>query len=87
VVDFRNHYESEIGILKGHYTDVDTFHESLPIIEQLKDFKEDKNLVMYCTGGFVVKKLRLILNTKGLKCIPTRRRNINYMQTDKKNLE
>jgi predicted sulfurtransferase len=43
--------------------DVDT--ESLPIInEQLKDFKEDKNLVMYCTGEFGVRKLRLILNTR-----------------------
>jgi UPF0176 protein len=44
VVDFRNHYESEIGYFKGAITpDVDTFHESLPIInEQLKDFKEDK---------------------------------------------
>jgi UPF0176 protein len=45
VVDFRNHYESEIGYFKGAITpDVDTFRESLPIInEQLKDFKEDKN--------------------------------------------
>ncbi|NUM57206.1 MAG: EscU/YscU/HrcU family type III secretion system export apparatus switch protein [Bdellovibrionaceae bacterium] len=45
VVDFRNHYESEIGHFKGAITpDVDTFRESLPIIEeQLKDFKEDKN--------------------------------------------
>jgi UPF0176 protein len=46
VVDFRNHYESEIGHFKGAITpDVETFRESLPIInEQLKDFKEDKNL-------------------------------------------
>jgi hypothetical protein len=37
----------------------------LPIInEQLKDFKEDKNLVMYCTGGIRCEKHRLTLNTK-----------------------
>src|SRR5690606_29559298 len=33
VVDFRNHYESEVGHFKGAITpDVDTFRESLPII-------------------------------------------------------
>jgi UPF0176 protein len=32
VVDFRNHYESEIGYFKGAITpDVDTFRESLPL--------------------------------------------------------
>ena len=47
VVDFRNHYESEIGHFKGAITpDVETFRESLPIInEQLQNHKEDKNLV------------------------------------------
>ena len=45
VVDFRNHYESEVGHFEGAITpDVETFRESLPIInEQLQDFKEDKN--------------------------------------------
>ena len=49
LVDFRNHYESEIGHFKGAITpDVDTFRESLPIInEQLQRHKEDKKLVMY----------------------------------------
>lgn len=69
VVDFRNHYESEIGHFKGAITpDVETFRESLPIInEQLKDFKEDKNLVMYCTGGIRCEKASAYFKQQGFK--------------------
>ena len=69
VVDFRNHYESEIGYFKGAITpDVDTFRESLPIINsQLKDFKEDKNLVMYCTGGIRCEKASAYFKHQGFK--------------------
>src|SRR5690606_19976494 len=57
-VDMRNHYESEIGHFVGAIKpDVDTFRESLPIIEaQLAEHKEDKNLLMYCTGGIRCEK-------------------------------
>jgi UPF0176 protein len=67
VVDMRNHYESEIG----HFTnaikpDVDTFRESLPIIEeQLSQFKEGKNLLMYCTGGIRCEKASAYFKHKG----------------------
>ena len=69
VVDFRNHYESEIGHFKGAITpDVETFRESLPIInEQLQDFKEDKNLVMYCTGGIRCEKASAYFKHQGFK--------------------
>ncbi|WP_338409506.1 rhodanese-related sulfurtransferase [uncultured Flavobacterium sp.] len=69
VVDFRNHYESEVGRFKGAITpDVETFRESLPIInEQLKDFKEDKNLVMYCTGGIRCEKASAYFKHQGFK--------------------
>ena len=69
VVDFRNHYESEIGHFKGAITpDVETFRESLPIInEQLKDFKENKNLVMYCTGGIRCEKASAYFKHQGFK--------------------
>ena len=69
VVDFRNHYESEIGHFIGAITpDVETFRESLPIInEQLKDFKEDKNLVMYCTGGIRCEKASAYFKHQGFK--------------------
>jgi UPF0176 protein len=69
VVDFRNHYESEIGHFKGAITpDVETFRESLPIInEQLKDHKNDKNLVMYCTGGIRCEKASAYFKHQGFK--------------------
>jgi UPF0176 protein len=58
LIDFRNHYEHEVGHFKGAILpDVDTFRESLPIIEEayLKG-NEDKNIVMYCTGGIRCEK-------------------------------
>ncbi|MFD0863065.1 rhodanese-related sulfurtransferase [Sungkyunkwania multivorans] len=69
LVDMRNHYESEIGHFKGAITpDVDTFRESLPIIEDdLKAHKEDKNLVMYCTGGIRCEKASAYFKHKGFK--------------------
>ncbi|MCL4165566.1 UNVERIFIED_CONTAM: hypothetical protein GTU68_006519 [Idotea baltica] len=69
LVDMRNHYESEIGHFKNAVTpDVDTFRESLDIIEDdLKDHKEDKNLVMYCTGGIRCEKASAYFKHKGFK--------------------
>ncbi|MDA8658559.1 rhodanese-related sulfurtransferase, partial [Flavobacteriaceae bacterium] len=68
-VDMRNHYESEIGHFKGAVTpDVDTFRESLPLIEEnLAAHKEDKNLVMYCTGGIRCEKASAYFKHKGFK--------------------
>ncbi len=65
----RNHYESEIGHFKGAVTpDVDTFRDSLDIIEaDLKDHKEDKKLVMYCTGGIRCEKASAYYKHKGFK--------------------
>jgi UPF0176 protein len=69
VVDMRNHYESEIG----HFTnaikpDVDTFRESLPIIEeQLSEHKSDKKLLMYCTGGIRCEKASAYFKHKGFE--------------------
>ena len=69
LVDMRNHYESEIGHFKNAITpDVDTFRESLPIIEDdLKEYKEDKNFVMYCTGGIRCEKASAYFRHKGFK--------------------
>ncbi len=69
LVDMRNHYESEIGHFKNAITpDVDTFRDSLDIIENdLKDHKEDKNLVMYCTGGIRCEKASAYYKHKGFK--------------------
>ena len=68
-VDMRNHYESEIGHFQNALTpDVDTFRESLPIIEKdLSNYKESKNLLMYCTGGIRCEKASAYFKHKGFK--------------------
>ncbi len=69
VVDMRNHYESEIGHFVGAIKpDVDTFRESLPIIEeQLSEHKKGKNLLMYCTGGIRCEKASAYFRHKGFE--------------------
>jgi len=69
LVDMRNHYESEIGHFKNAITpDVDTFRDSLDLIEEdLREHKEDKNLVMYCTGGIRCEKASAYYKHKGFK--------------------
>ena len=68
-VDMRNHYESEIGHFDGAIRpDVDTFRDSLDLIEEdLKDHKEDKNLLMYCTGGIRCEKASAYYKHKGFQ--------------------
>ncbi len=82
-VDMRNHYESEIGHFDGAVTpDVDTFRDSLDIIEEdLKDHKEDKNLLMYCTGGIRCEKASAYYKHKGFKNVYQLEGGIiNYMR-------
>ena len=69
LVDMRNHYESEIGHFKNAVTpDVDTFRDSLDIIERdLADHKKDKKLVMYCTGGIRCEKASAYYKHKGFE--------------------
>jgi len=65
--DMRNHYESEIGHFDGAILpDVDSFRESLPIIEKkFAKHKKSKNIVMYCTGGIRCEKASAFLKHKG----------------------
>jgi len=69
LIDFRNHYESEVGHFKGAILpDVDTFRESLPYIEdEYLRGNEDKNLVMYCTGGIRCEKASAWFRHRGFK--------------------
>ena len=69
LIDFRNHYESEVGYFKGAIRpDVDTFRDSLPHIEEkyLKG-NEERNIVMYCTGGIRCEKASAWFKHKGFK--------------------
>ncbi|MEX1001190.1 MAG: rhodanese-related sulfurtransferase [Crocinitomicaceae bacterium] len=70
LIDMRNHYESEIGHFKGAVTpDVDTFRDSLPLIadEIIKGNEENKDIVMYCTGGIRCEKASAYFKHKGFK--------------------
>ncbi len=69
LIDFRNHYESEVGHFKGAILpDVDTFRDSLPLIEdEILKGQEDKNIVMYCTGGIRCEKASAWFKHKGFK--------------------
>lgn len=69
VIDFRNHYESEVGHFKGAILpDVNTFRESLPYIEE-KFMKghEDNDIIMYCTGGIRCEKASAWFKHNGYK--------------------
>jgi len=68
IVDMRNHYESEVGHFENAITpDVETFRESLPIIEEMLEKDKDKNIVMYCTGGIRCEKASAYYKHKGFK--------------------
>jgi UPF0176 protein len=68
VVDMRNHYESEVGHFKGAITpDVETFRESLPIVEDLLVPHKEKDIIMYCTGGIRCEKASAYFKHRGFK--------------------
>lgn len=68
IVDMRNHYESEVGHFKDAILpDVDTFRDSLPIVEDILDEHRDKNIVMYCTGGIRCEKASAWFKHKGFR--------------------
>jgi UPF0176 protein len=70
LIDMRNHYEHEVGYFKGAITpDVDTFRDSLPyILENLRG-QEERNIVMYCTGGIRCEKASAWLRHQGFKYV------------------
>lgn len=68
IVDMRNHYESEVGHFKNAICpDVDTFREELKVVEEIMTGQEDKNLLMYCTGGIRCEKASAWMKHKGFK--------------------
>lgn len=57
IVDMRNHYEYEVGhFVNALEVPSDTFREQLPMAADMLKGKEDKNIIMYCTGGIRCEK-------------------------------
>ena len=71
LVDMRNHFESEIGHFQGALRpDVDTFRESLDIVEaELRGREGGKNLALYCTGGIRCEKAGAWFRHKGFPSV------------------
>jgi UPF0176 protein len=68
IIDMRNHYESEVGHFKNAILpDVDTFREELQVAEDLMKDHQNKNLVMYCTGGIRCEKASAWMKHRGFK--------------------
>ena len=68
VIDMRNHYESEVGRFENSICpDADTFKEELPIVMDILKGKEDKKILLYCTGGVRCEKASAYLKHHGFK--------------------
>ncbi|MEO7522779.1 MAG: rhodanese-related sulfurtransferase [Ferruginibacter sp.] len=68
VVDMRNHYEYEVG----HFENAieipsDTFREQLPMVVDMLRNHQDKNIIMYCTGGIRCEKASAFMLHRGFK--------------------
>ena len=68
VVDMRNHYEYEVGHFEGAIeVPSDTFREQLPMAADMLKEAQDKNIIMYCTGGIRCEKASAYMLHKGFK--------------------
>ena len=68
VIDMRNHYEYEVGHFeKALEIPSDTFREQLPMVVDMMKGNEDKNIIMYCTGGIRCEKASAFMLHKGFK--------------------
>ena len=68
VVDMRNHYEYEVGHFEGALEiPADTFRDQLPKAVEMLNGAQDKNIVMYCTGGIRCEKASAYLLHNGFK--------------------
>jgi len=68
VVDMRNHYESEVGHFVGAMLpEAETFKEELPLVAEKLKGKEEKKVLMYCTGGIRCEKASAYMRHKGFE--------------------
>lgn len=65
-VDMRNFYESEVGKFDGAICpEASTFREELPMVKEELAGKEDKPVLLYCTGGIRCEKASAYLKHHG----------------------
>lgn len=68
VIDMRNHYEYEVGHFeKAIEIPSDTFRDQLPMAVEMMQGNEEKNIIMYCTGGIRCEKASAYMLHKGFK--------------------
>lgn len=68
VIDMRNQYESEIGHFENAVCpDADTFREELQLVKKLLKDKEERQILLYCTGGIRCEKASAYLKHLGFK--------------------
>lgn len=68
VIDMRNHYEYEVGhFVKAIEIPSDTFRDQLPMAVDMMKGNEQKNIIMYCTGGIRCEKASAFMKHKGFK--------------------
>ncbi len=68
VVDMRNHYEYEVGHFeKAIELPSDTFRDQLPMAVDILKGNEEKNIIMYCTGGIRCEKASAYMLHQGFK--------------------
>ncbi len=82
VIDLRNNYESEIGhFKKAICLPVKTYREALKELPLALDNKQDKTILLYCTGGIRCEKANIYLKDQGFsKVYQLRGGIINYFR-------
>lgn len=68
IVDMRNFYESEIGHFENAICpEAHSFRQELPMTLDLLKGKEDKKVLLYCTGGIRCEKASAFLKHHGFR--------------------
>lgn len=68
VIDMRNHYEYEVGhFVNALEVPSDTFREQLPMAVEMMKGNEERNIIMYCTGGIRCEKASAYMLHKGFQ--------------------
>jgi UPF0176 protein len=68
VIDMRNHYEYEVGHFDAAIeVPSDTFRDQLPMAAEMMAGQQQKNIIMYCTGGIRCEKASAFMLHRGFK--------------------